>query len=455
MNGKFQWLIFFYIHEISEYKHYIEQFIKDFANFKGVNTKQIAIILLRELITLSPEKEFTFSYHLSSFETVGYKLVEKPIIARDPSRTKRLSNEELLCIFKEKVFKCYNAEKKILITFSHSNGFAINRDKEKINHPGLPKQNKSLFFNKSDFNLPNSSNKLTFSPEQGEYFAIKTTERDFQKLKNLLWISDLAKILDGSLPKNEKIDLLLMVNCNMQLIESLFFLQNKVKFIIASQTQFSFYGFHYKALLDTLRDFNDISSKSLSIDICNKYIELFTYKLPDGLEINASNSLFVHDLFYFDEVHELLNKLGKFLIKNIKFSKFKADLLYIRGNLIQDVTNYSKSALDQNQIDLGCLITTLQKLHLNEAFQKKIELYLEEYRLIQKKMNLFSYVGSEYILTDSYREVKYNLSGLSVYFPPDKDSFKKNKAAIEFYNQKQNLFIKNSFWDNFLKKLFK
>lgn len=96
---------------------------------------------------------------------------------------------------------------------------------------------------------------LTFG--HGDGFAIfgSGQARDetlgFDTQGHTLNMDCLAAAIKSGFPKG-KIDLLLLQNCFMMTADSLFALQHVADFLVAPQTAICFYGFHYKAILESI-----------------------------------------------------------------------------------------------------------------------------------------------------------------------------------------------------------
>jgi hypothetical protein len=359
-------------------------------------------------------------------------------------RESRLNIEELQGYFKI-VFDGASEMRKIFITFSHSNGFAIDVS---LDGPFVniePKRNSFTVINENDL--------VSISENQG-YRKIDLTEEEYKNVVNKLWIYDLVKVLNTVLKEGDYIDLMLMVNCNMQILDSLFQLKKKVNILIASQTQFSYYGFHYSALIATLKKYPEINPVVLSKEIVRQFVEKYTFQIEDGIDKLSCNTLFAHDLTHVYQLMELVNNVSDYLCNLIDDIATKTIIQDLRINQVADVSNYPGHILNLQFIDFGGFLKVLSK-KLNDKQNRKLAVYYKMYRAILKNLNIASFIGDDYTIQDEYAETKFNLSGVSVYFPTTKEGIRGKNNLINYlniaYKSKYDIATR---WDDFLRKFY-
>jgi len=456
-SSKRQTLIFFYIREIILYKEEVKGLIENLKKLVIGFGGEINLIVLREYANLNSESKNPNSDNKFSFAVLLEKLVqlsvqlpgEAPqsdfeVIKKEEGREFYLSNDELKEYFKI-AFKDSAKMRKVFITFSHSSGFAINTNED---------PNKESGIRINDVTIVNEEGFASFL-ENRNYRVIANAADINRNVNSKLWIYDLVKILEDVLegPDNY-IDLMLMVNCNMQILDTLFQLKRKVKVLVASQTQFSYYGFHYVALISTLMKYTQISPEVLSQEVVKQFVEKYVYELSDGINKLSCNTLFAHDLTHVHQLMELVNNVSDYLFKIIDDPIVKARIHELRNSQIADVTNYPGHILNCEFIDFGGFIKVLSN-SLSNKRNRKFHVYHQMYRAIMKSMNQASFTGDDYTLRDKYEEKKFNISGVSVYFPTLESVNRSEKKLFGYLNfvMKSGYSIASK-WDDFLKKLY-
>jgi len=390
-----QTLIFFYIHEIMIYQDEVENIINSLKK-QILRKGEIKVIILRDYAAKSPVTgKFSFTVSLGMMvpreNSEGCDFLE---LDKSEDREERLSIDEVRRYFKA-AFQDSTSMRKIFITFSHSTGFAINTNTEGsiVNLP-LPIDvvvNPPLLINSHSIVNENGYAHVSAT---SKYQIIDKAVDVNKNVNNKLWIYDLAKILDQVLEPEERIDLMLMVNCNMQILDTLFQLKRKVKILVASQTQFSYYGFHYVALLTTLNKYLEISPPVLAVEIVRQFSEKYVYHIQDGISKLTCNTLFAHDLTYVHQLMEVVNNVSDYLFKLVHDPPLRKSIHELREKKMADVTNYPGHFLNYDFIDFGGFLMVLSK-GLDERRNGKLRVYLKMYRAIMKSMNLANFIGEK------------------------------------------------------------
>lgn len=443
-----QTLLFFYIHEITIYKKEVENIIEKLSKIVLANS-DIAIVLLRDYIDYDESKsKFSFRVTLSSFEyTPGQSYLEHKIIEDSTDRDSRLEKEELGRYFKT-VFTRYQAGRKVMVTFSHSNGFAIN-----LSNDDNLYVDKGIL--KNGYTVVDNVDVDSVNDERKNNRYAKLDIKDGNKAAvNKLWIYELVEQLDKSVGKDEYIDMMAMVNCDMQLLDSLFQIRKKVKYLVASQTQFSYYGFHYTELITTLRKYPAIPNDLLAKEIVKQFVSKYSLLVQGGTDKITSNSLFANDLTYIYQLIELLNNVSNYLIKIVDRTAVKQAIQIIRAELIEDVSVYPGNVVRLQCVDFGGLLQAFADT-FTEKLKARFLLYYKMYALIMESISVASFIGDDYLLQDKFEKRKYNLSGISLYFPDSKEDINGNDRVRNYINfGYKSKYKQVTRWDDFLVKYY-
>jgi len=450
--AKYQWLVFIFIHEIIEYKMNTKEILNEISdNFFIVNENAVKLIVLVDEVKFDHvTRKISFEYNLMEF--CKKQGTGKPqIVSINPEGIDLKSRNAWKQIFGF-VYKEYSADRNILITWSHGNGFGINVEKPDDPQETIRVVNNSQFIVEKDqasekADLLRRFGDNSFS-DLNEFVIVPGEQMRKCRITNIVWMQDLANTLRDAIP-GKRIDALLMVNCNMQTVDNAIILSDKVDYLVAPQSVSAYYGLNYKRIFSLLRRHPLIPNSLLVKNILQDYIEKYHYELNNGREILKEDSLFCNKL---DDGHNLLvliNELSESLIEINKVRTKKDRLIDLRSTKLRDT-----SKLGLELIDLGLLLKLLEKEFGKEypAFKN----YVERYNEINLKMVIAKYIGSNYVLQDAYDNAKFGQSGLSIYFPTDKKTFENNlSVSCVYYNQPtMSQFAKLSLWDNFLTDLF-
>ena len=132
---KYQWLVFIFIHEIIEYKKETQKILDEIReNFFIINENAVKLIVLVDEVTFDPViRQIKFEYKLLEFRKKQGS--GKPEIVQIKPEGIDLTNRNAWRQIFSFVYNEYNAEKNILLTWSHGNGFGINVEKPTENEP--------------------------------------------------------------------------------------------------------------------------------------------------------------------------------------------------------------------------------------------------------------------------------------------------------------------------------
>lgn len=455
----YDWLIVFFVHEISEDLPESNE-MYEIIERTGSGDKN-AIFLIKDAI--EPDNTtLTFIYTLSISRLVkkkdgsGYQFVKVPDF--------HFNNKEKNCWKKafQYIYGNFFSERKMLITFSHGAAFGIDRNSDSIGRalatPGsgashiYPINHRRYLLNKEDIRhltgkgwKPEEKNLFRESQNADIFVVRKNPDDPVCKALEILWISDLADALDKYL-FDSCIDVMLMVNCFMQLFDNGYLLSDKVKFMVAPEGEMWASGYDYEKLLIRLRDTPSISNKALVRKIVKDYESKYTDRGQTGYL--RQTTLFANELKYYGIA---LRGFETFVDRIREEAKRSFGLFrHIRENEVRSVSGSTSYQL----VDAGVWITLVAKKFPEMAHMKEFQ---EWFQALHKKIVAASFVGEDFLRADSTSDSKYGYSGISLYFPANSTQLTEQEVAwcAYFDRSVSSKFNKRSNWSKFLNVYFR
>ena len=232
--------------------------------------------------------------------------------------------------------KVVNASRTMLVTFGHGDGFAV-------------------------FGSGQPANPTAGSKNMGQS----------------LNMDDLAAAIRRGFP-GRKIDLILLQNCFMMTTDTLFALQHVAEYVVAPQTAICFYGYHYKAILESILSTSGcISGETLCQIAVTSVSACPAYSKHDGwLQKLALFGVHLKQLHAFD-FFALQNELFALFLGNVS----KETLLRVRRQIVSPVFTAS-FLLSSGLIDLYAFLSLLE----TEINQSAYTAYLKQYKLVLSAM---------------------------------------------------------------------
>lgn len=170
---------------------------------------------------------------------------------------------DLYKFFREKIVMTYSAHRYLLFTWDHGNGFGI--------FGGAPQDQREVKVITSDTPVP------------------------------VLTMDELALALSWSFGQT-KINVIVMMNCLMQVTDTAYALRNQAKYLIAPESLMDFGAYDYNAIFSHLAANPCINSRKLSSFIVNSFKKntdpdrYSFYRVLSGLSISACRLKFVDEL---------------------------------------------------------------------------------------------------------------------------------------------------------------
>lgn len=378
--------------------------------------------------------------------------------------TKTLTN-----FFQEYVLPISLSDKHILITWGHGAGLgffslkvAENKfrnwvDKFDSNLKFPLKQIKTLAFFQANLSLaiphkPTAINKI-----------LDTQHLDFEIAGNdffikLISAQQLAEILNKSFGK-KKIEVMLCINCYMQMLETGYTLKDQVECFIAPQTTMNISGINYEKLFAMLT-YNPCSTnadiaENIFVNIYDKYEGEYAIRNQNaiaGFDIDVV-SFSANNLNMYTDILININWLSDFYIKNFKivFDDYSLE------TFIKTARWYCESFGEDGDYAIVDLTNFLEKFFFT-VFKKlppHIYTLFDEYKKLQQKTIIkFMPPKKNLAILNPDTLDSMNPQFLSIFFP-NKLDFPKLKFLLNTYystdSPKLSNFQMNSLWDDFIR----
>jgi hypothetical protein len=407
------WTVIFFIHEAKGYNPYVINLFTELKSIEKLGNLNVIIIF----DTSDTNERGVFLLENNQLKKLNYDLLN---MSDYENWIKVLSYSK----------SNYQADRYMIFTWGH--GFSYGIAKNNIHGKSVVEltENNEL----SDYFLKKIKNifDANMIARKSNLFRQKLQLLLFYKqLKQLgvlkvLWIGDLNKAI-LSVFGSKKIDVLIMMNCQMQSIENAFDLRNSTKLLIAPETNMKFNGYPYRDIFEGLNN-NDKNWDLLEIlkFTKNQYVKKYQNEgIEDLLEMTTFFGIFLE---YQQQYFNLLEDFFKLLDKLLKDEK--NFLLKIRNSLEAMGSTY--------QTDL---LTTLNLVSKS----------IKNNQLIEKYIAVKDFYYSHLCLEDTYYVgkvmKKINPTGQSVFFPESNVLHDIERPTIIYITKKSpSDFVSNSTW---------
>jgi len=246
--------------------------------------------------------------------------------------------------------------------------------------------------------------------------------------------------------KGQKVDLLIMVNCFMQMTETGFSFKDCVNYLVACETAFWAYGFDYASVFNKVIARPDSDSR----DLAKLFIETIenTYRRINKLQYLDDVVVSACDLSYAKSLADAVNDMVRIintdtatyypLIKKARKSSTEiSSLIFEKGEIPLPYPLFI--------IDLLYFISLLaDRDHKMKQLLKKL---FEE--VINNKYIIARRVGNDFEMADINIE---RINGFSIYFPKNKKDIDRDYYRYFYkHNAKFEIaFSKKTLWSQFI-----
>lgn len=275
------------------------------------------------------------------------------------------------------------------------------------------------------------------------YFVEKGRNFDCGKLE-LLWMSDFAKALED-LNLNKPFDLMLMINCYMQLFENGYMLRRVVDVLIGPETTMWAYGYDYRKIFGYVEENPGIDTAELAQKIVADYIAMH-----NGMGHQQ----------YLNETMLFANKLDKYELINTELQQTTEEIC-VRIDELKPVINnlrdipYFKTVSRRGGIFLLDLELWVKTLYEKQLLLDSDICRLNAFLKLTKDTRIAEHIGAEIISADNAGPGKFGYGGCSLFFPAGITLTAAGKFGWCEYlsGTRTSPFQQVSSWDEFLKLL--
>lgn len=339
----------------------------------------------------------------------NYKKNKKElVIISEPQQFDIANENDLALFFNHNTYKKDIAKRNLVVTWNHGFGYAIFKQPYK----------------KYDGEIIGTKYKL-------DYDALTGTK--------------LQMVLKKAFPV-KKADLLVMVNCNINLFDFGYALKDNLKYLVAPESDIELTGYNYKEIFAAINKCPKISARKLAKFFVTSYKNK-EYNHSEVLLKKAAltnKGIFCNSLVHYGRYANLLDSLALHLTTLLKTNPQTIEQIKKTRSQAQEVAGSNHSLM----IDFHAFLSALKQ---NFPIDKKIQsIYRIHYRLL-KNIVVAKYVNTE---TKSHSSL---LNGFSICFPKDKDVFIEDSFYLDYIKQNTEyatLFSKHHIWDNFLEEYY-
>lgn len=451
-QAEYDWLIVVFVHEIVEDLPQSRLFV-DQIEKAGHGGNNLVFLVKDSLLRSDPlpggEFTFTFVLSLSRLEKTGdgqFRFM--------PVKGVPIHNPDKHCweaAFRY-IYTQFKARRRMLLTLSHGAGLGINGDPGSVIRPGTNKviSNPYYFLDGQDvYTLTGPSfDGIDRSSLKDIERGIIRKERAGKACRSLeiLWISGLRDALFRCLG-DRPIDILLMVNCYMQLFDAGFMLSKKVRYLVAPEGSILAPGYDYGRLFALLGQSPAPSERDIVAAIVEDY-KAQSIGLGDHF-----TSLFANSLESYPRLLAVFKEFVGLVIADI--DRLFPLLAEIRDKKVAyvSIAGNNRSAQSQDLIDLGQWIRLVAAS--TPASPRLSDLYAEFEELLGVLVQA-RFVGSGYTDFDRDFEPKFGYSGISIYYPLTRVPSGHPAAGwCDYFDGKaRDDFRSGSNWDIFLENYF-
>lgn len=470
IQQKCEWLFVFYIQEIKSFRPFLKRLFTT-INQVGCKPSYSIWVVLHKLVQDENNRgHFELDVQTFDMDNIPSGLTSVPLTQMNTTAT---AADAWVTAFQYILNKVTHSRKAIF-TWSHGCGFGINvADYEQatsfrtesalrpdeygrkdgivnvganhtlINAFQYEKISNSRFRYLFDNKVQESGNSNKKLAPNELYIIEKKASNNCEKLE-LLWMSDFAKVLTD-LSRVRPFDLMIMINCFMQLFENGYMLREAVDILIGPETSMWAYGYDYEKIFGYIEETPSISSEDLAKKIVHDYIQM--HRAMGHNKYLDGTMLFANKLKTYELINCELENTSSELISRITDVKPSIDALralpYFRT--VSEVTGLFL-------LDLELWIKTLyEKNILQSADLANLDKFLE----LKKATRIAEHVGADLILADQIGPGKFGDGGCSLFFPPGATITSAGQVGwCEYFSgERTSPFQQSSKWDELLKLL--
>jgi len=396
----------------------------------------------------------------ATFQLILYRLSGDVLYPVDPKDVdvQDLTDRDAWKIAIKYIYSNIKSKRKILYTWSHGAGFGINADEQdpgnafisghdRIDSKLTQVSNRFSYLSSQEVTSLNSLEVadliIPISLTSGEYQMVEKTDIPDCKKIEVLWMSDLSKELKSALD-GEKIDLLMMVNCNMQLLENGYMLRDVVSILIGPESLMWADGYDCENLFRIIKECPSVNNEKLSRLVVDDYIT--KYRRSNDQQYLDYTTIFANSLARYNDLATILKQVTKSQFPHLQDIKFIIQRL--QKNYFNPVSGNSSFFL----IDAGLWIKTVRDTRELRFLETSI---YDHFLTLNKESVVASHVGRKLQDSDQANDLQFGYSGRSLFLPESNlYSAPRRFSYCEYLSgQLDSQFQDFTFWGEFIRKL--
>jgi hypothetical protein len=431
IKKKRKWTVFFLIKSVDDS---IDELILMVNEVRSLYfTKEIAVVFCVNIaeqnvpFLLSGDgPEVGTSRVKKTFTTLFLKLEPDDTNGRFPNKLVKFDekpdfdltvSEHLTGYFRSHILERFQAKRYMLFTWDHGNAFGI------FGRHANPQNDVFNSFDDDGMD-PEVFAQLDIVDQVGFKFVTGETS-------DLLTMEELATSLQFAFG-DTKIDIIAMMNCHMQVVDTGFALRDAAKYLVASELYMDFNGYNYPFIFQLMIDDPKISPRKLARHIVSSFKNKIFPRTDLGKFDKSITAISAVELFYFFKFEKFVNRLSEFLIT----------LLPLAYTIINNAREAASLSLTNDLVDV---YTFLDKIAEKQQFNDNT--LLASLVFSMKEMVIFqTYIGDAFKNENPSEPPSiYRPTGLSVFFPLFATPEGLDRPALE-----NTSFFKNTKWKEFL-----
>ncbi len=455
-----KWTILFIIHGLDDGLQEQSQVLINVIRYGNWSLKYTNLLYLKSETDFS-KKGRPVNAVLNKVSSLSDKRRGKPVTTREKVFPKiNIGSKAKLEKVFEYVRKEYPAEKLMLLVFDHGAGFgifeAIPTTEKRLPFSNLEDVDDVLYNSKQNQTyqrfIPKASSgfypgfrhrkkfKLSHGPSRSSNDGLLKFFRKTYAKTDMLTMEELSESIKRGFGR--KVDVVVLINCNMQMIETGYSLKDNVDYLVASETLFWIYGINYRELLFRIDSHPSISPRKVAT-VCVETMP-FRYERIGKLKSLNDVSFSAIELKTMIPVYDKLDEFVSSLLPDVKDHFKTIATARQKGVDLSQFSFTKKQKEDLEPLFFYDLLHFLKSMGPGNELVKKIE-YLIAKAIVAK------FIGSDF-----GKGNKRIVNGISIYFPFLRNDFEMQYFDL-FYerNAKFKVDFSNTNWGEFIKRVEK
>lgn len=291
--------------------------------------------------------------------------------------------------FKDQVLQKHKASRYLLFTWDHGKGYGI------------------------------------FEDTTGQTDSMKIIHQSDVKI---LTMEELKNAIGCAFGKR-KVDLVIMMNCLMQMVDTGYALRNNAKYLVAPQTDIDFRGYNYSYIFQVLLNTPNIKPRKLAKLAVRSFVSKVYINQYLGNTIKSTTAIFAIDLRHFTTLGKHIDQLVHYLLPKLDSNEALEIVHKVRtSSMINSVTNFA---------DLYTFVDILRDTNVFcDAYIGSLMLSVKNLLVIE------GHIGDKLLIP---------ATGFIIYFP---DALPENETPLPGFDEFfETEFIRRTKWLSLIKKM--